>query len=193
MIQPHPRGLVAAAAALIGCLLLAACSSAPTQAKPPLAHDGSAAASASSRSSPATPSAGTSHADRAAAANACALVTEHEAGVALGSDPGAGHAVTAHGAYSCTYGTAPTIVTVNLLAAGGRAAYDHARTLAPAGRVVDLHGVGTAAFGVFTGPAAEIWFYHGDSMVAVGVINGAATSPPQAAATALAKTAAGRI
>jgi hypothetical protein len=85
------------------------------------------------------------------------------------------------------------IVTVNLIPTGGKADFDHARGLVPAGRVVDIAGAGTAAFSVFTGPAADIWFYKGDTMVAIALIVGDAPTPPQDQATVLAKAAADRI
>ena len=47
--------------------------------------------------------------------------------------------------------------------------------------------MGAAAFGVFTGPAADIWFYKGDTMVAIGLITGGATTPPKDQAIVLAK------
>jgi hypothetical protein len=90
------------------------------------------------------------------------------------------------------YGTAPMIVTVNLLPTGGKAAYDHALGLAPAGQPVEVTGVGATAFGVFNSFAADIWFYKGDTMVVIGLITRGAATPPKDQATILAKTAAGR-
>jgi hypothetical protein len=197
MTHPHPRTIAAAALSGAVSLLLAACgNSSPTHANTPITHSSGSATSSSPAdptSTTATPLGATSAAAPTAGTTACALVTEQEAGAALGADPGAGQDATSHGASSCMYGTSPMIVTVNLVPTGGKAAYDHTRGLAPAGRAVDVAGVGAAAFGVFTGPAADIWFYKGDTMVAIGLITGGATTPPKDQATVLAKTAADRI
>jgi hypothetical protein len=75
----------------------------------------------------------------------------------------------------------------------GKAAYDHLRAQATAGQLVDISGVGDAAFGTFNGPAASIEFYKGDTFVAVVLITARATAPPKDQAIALAKTAASRI
>jgi hypothetical protein len=197
MRDAHPRAIAAAALGSAVSLLLTACSSSsPTQANAPTVHSSGPASSSSPAdptSTSATPVSETSAAAATAGTTACVLVTEQEAGTALGADPGAGQDATSHGASSCIYGTSPMIVTVNLVPTGGKAAYDHIRGLAPAGRAVDVAGVGVAAFGVFTGPAADIWFYKGDALVAIGLITGGATTPPKDQATVLAKTAADRI
>ncbi len=126
-------------------------------------------------------------------ASACTIVTEADATTALGVDPGPGTESTQSGASSCTFGASPTLVMIDLLAAAGKAAYDHVRGNASAGDVVDIAGVGDGAFGVFKGAAAEIWFYKGGTMVSIGLVNASAPTPPQAEAVALAKTIAGRL
>jgi hypothetical protein len=126
-------------------------------------------------------------------ATACSLVSQQEAGVALGGDPGAGVATAANGGSSCLYGTSPELVSVNLVPSGGKADYEHTRAAAPAGIGVDVPGVGAAAFGVFRGPAGQIWFYQGDALVEVGLIDAGGSTPLEPRATALAKAAAGRV
>lgn len=185
--------LTAAATGLAAGLLLAGCTTSPTNANTPLTGSNANATS----SSPAAPTSTTATAVGAsspgapAGTNACALVSEQEAGAALGTDPGAGQAVTSHGASSCMYGTSPMIVTVNLVPTGGKAAYDHLH--ATAGQLVNIPGVGDAAFGTFHGPAAGIDFYKGDIFVAVVLVTGQASAPPKDQAIALAKMAASRI
>lgn len=113
--------------------------------------------------------------------------------MALGADPGPGQESAAHGASSCIYGASPTLVSVDLLPTGGKAAYNHARGQVPAGQLDDVAALGDGAFGVFNGSAAEIWFYRGDGMVAVGLIIGGTATPLKDPAIVLAKLAAGRI
>jgi hypothetical protein len=158
MTHPHPRTGAATALGIAASLLLAACSSSsPTHANTPIAHSNNSATSSSPAdptSTTGTPVGAISAAAPTGGTNACLLVTEQEAAAALGADPGPGQDVTAHGASSCMYGTSPLIVTVNLLPTGGKAAYDHARGLAPAGHLVDVTDVGAAAFGV--SPAQQL-------------------------------------
>ncbi len=185
MTHPHPRAIATAASAQPpGC-----CSPHAAAIHPPTPHRPRTPPAA--RPAPLRPTVGaTSSVPPTGGTTACSLITEQEAGTALGADPGPGQDATAHGASSCIYGTSPEIVTVNMLPTGGKAAYDHARALAPADRLIDVAGVGAAAFGLFTGPAANIWFYQGDTMIAIGLITGGAATPPKDQATALAKTAA---
>ncbi len=188
--------LTAAATGLAAGLLLAACSSSsPTSANTPITRSSSSVTSSSAAdptSTTATAVGATSPVVRAGT-NACALVSEQEAGAALGTDPGAGQTVTSHGASSCMYGTSPVILTVNLVPNGGKAAYDQLRAHGIAGQLVDIPGVGDAAFGTFHGPAAGVDFYKGDTFVAVVLVIGQASTPPKDQAIGLAKTAASRI
>ncbi|MGI9148046.1 MAG: hypothetical protein ACR2IK_16085 [Chloroflexota bacterium] len=125
--------------------------------------------------------------------DACSLVTQQEAGMALGADPGAGEVDTRQDASACTYGTMPGIVMVNVLSPGGQADYDHLLGLAKPGEVFDVAGVGDGAFGVSAGPTASIWFYKGDTLVAINVMAGLTPPPPTDMAIMLAKAAASRI
>lgn len=196
MTQPRPRTCAASVLAVAACLLLAACgSSSPTHANTTTARSNDTTASSSPVHPTSTAGAkvGTSSPAAPAATNACALVTEKEAGAALGADPGPGRDVASHGASSCMYSTSPSLVTVNALPSAGKADYEHLRAQAPGGRVVNIAGVGDAAFATFSGPAASIDFYKGDTFVAVVLITGRAGSPPKARAIALARTAASRI
>jgi hypothetical protein len=136
-------------------------------------------------------------ADSSAGGTACTLVTEQEVGAVLGTDPGAGSAITSHGASQCQYGTFQTaFVLVNLNPSQGKPFYDHARNnpkVSQAGAVTDVSGVGDRAFGIFGHGTASIYFNKGDALVLVMVEIRTATSPPKAQALALAKTAASRI
>jgi hypothetical protein len=196
MTQAHPR-TIAAATGLVGCLLLAACgSSSPTSANTPAARTTDSTTSASP--SDATGTTGTtvstsSATDHAASTSACSLITRQEAGAALSTDPGPGQGATSHGASSCMYGTSPSIVTVNLIPSRGKADYEHLRAQATAGQLVDVAGIGDAAFATFNGPAASIDFCKGDTFVAVVIIVGRTSAPPNDQAITLAKTAASRI
>lgn len=178
----------AAAWGMAASLLLAGCSSAsPSPGKTAPVPDGSTTVSPTAGSAAAAPE------PAAAATAACSLVTEQEAGAALGADPGRGQAVSSHGASSCMYGASPAIVTVNVVPARGKAAYDHVRAQAGAGQLVDIAGVGDAAFGTFSGPAASVQFYKGDTFVAVVLFTGRAGASPKDQVVILAKTAAGRL
>jgi uncharacterized protein DUF3558 len=185
MSHSRQRTIVATAIGIAGCLLLAGCSGgSPGQAPSSTAHPATGAATTIGTAPP------TAH---AGAVDPCSLVTEDEAGAALGADPGPGEMSTAHGASSCIYGESPTLVSVSLVPNGGKAAYLQARSQAPAGQLNDVAALGDGAFGVFTGSAAEIWFYQGDSMVAVGLIVGGSATPLKDPAVVLAELAAGRL
>ena len=56
---------------------------------------------------------------------ACSLVTQEEAGMALGADPGPGELDSRARGSGCSYGTMPGIVMVNVVAPGGQADYNH--------------------------------------------------------------------
>ncbi|MDQ6728358.1 MAG: hypothetical protein M3066_19675, partial [Actinomycetota bacterium] len=129
----------------------------------------------------------------AAGVTACSVITEDDAGAALGADPGPGEGVTHLGASSCAYGNSPSLVTVNLLPSGGKVAYDHAWAGAATGQLVAIPGVGDAAFGATKGPMASVEFYKGDALVTVVLIVGETGTPPQDRALTLAKSAARRM
>jgi hypothetical protein len=124
---------------------------------------------------------------------ACSLVTQQEAGMALGADPGPGELDSREGGSGCTYGTMPGIVMVDVVAPGGQADYNHILGQAQPGQTFDVTGVGDGAFGVVVGPTAGVWFYKGDSLVAINVMAGSTGQPPTDMAIQLAVTAASRI
>jgi hypothetical protein len=124
---------------------------------------------------------------------ACSLVTQEEAGMALGADPGPGALDSREGGSGCTYGTMPGIVMVNVVAPGGQADYNHILGQAQPGQTFDITGVGDGAFGLAVGPTAGVWFYKGDSLVAINVMAGSTGQPPTDMAIQLATTAASRI
>jgi hypothetical protein len=206
MTTAHQRAGTATVLGLVGCVLLAGCSSgSDTHADVPAAHANSGIGSSSpadpvgtagttgTTGTTATPPGVTSSAAAPANTSICALITEQEASTALGADPGPGEDTSSHGASSCVYGTAPMIVTVNLVPSRGKAAYDQLRARAPAGRIVDIAGIGDAAFGTTSGPAAGVDFYKGDAFVAVVLVAGLAGTTPKDQAIVLAKAAAARI
>jgi hypothetical protein len=82
---------------------------------------------------------------------------------------------------------------VNLLPTNGKAAYDHARSMAPAGQMVDVSGVGDSAFGVSRGPVASVEFAKGDVLVTVVLFGTAGNAALVAQVKALAQTAAARV
>jgi hypothetical protein len=197
MSQAHQRVGTATALGVVGCVLLAGCSSSSaTHANAPTTQASNGAASSSpagATRSTAKPVAATSAVAPTAGIKICSLITEQEASTALGADPGPGQDTTSHGASSCMYGTSPKIVTVNLVPSRGKAAYDQLRAHAPAGRVVDVAGVGDGAFGTSSGPATGIDFYKGDAFVAIVLVAGLSGTPSKDQAIVLAKAAAARI
>lgn len=192
--------VTAAAFATAGCLLFAACGNST-----PAAQRDTPTVKAAAGSSPVASVAPTDRASSGATAaaastgkaEACALVTQHEVGTALGKDPGQGSAFTSHGASQCQYGSYQTaLVLVNLNPSQGKPFYDHTRNnpkVSQAGAVTDVAGVGDRAFGIFGHGTASIYFNKGDALVLVMVEIRNASSPPKAQALALAKTAASRI
>lgn len=128
-----------------------------------------------------------------ASLDACLLVTQQEAGIALGADPGPGELDTRAGASGCTYGSMPDIVLVNVVAPGGQADFNHILGQAQPGQLFDVTGVGDGAFGVSAGSTAGVWFYKGDSLVGINVMAGSTGQPPTDMAILLATTAASRI
>ncbi len=120
---------------------------------------------------------------------ACTLVTEQDATAALGSDPGPGIAAAQSGVTACTYGAAPQMVSVHLSPAG-KAGYDQMHSASVDGAsLVDLAGIGDAAFGIFAAPIASIGFYRGSSYVSIVIY----ADGSQDRAMALASAAASRL
>lgn len=218
MTAPHRHTIAAVAACIAAGLLLAACSkSTPAAQSMPAAQTTSAvqatapaadaasiapATSEAPTTSVAPTAAATTDATPAAAASgggtACALITQQEVGAALGTNPGPGSADTGErGSSQCQYGSFQSaFVLVNLNPSQGRSFYDSTRSnpkVSQAGAVTDVAGVGDRAFGIFGHGAASIYFNKGDALVLVMVSIRTASSPPEAEALALAKTAASRI
>ena len=177
-----PRTAAIIALGLTGSLLLVGCSS----GLPNSTQAGGAPASAA-------PSAAASPSGGSGAAAACSLITEQEASTALGSDPGPGVADTLGIATSCTFGTPPSILRVDLVPTDGKASYEHALGLAKAHPVVTISGVGDGAFGTFNGTVGSIEFYKGDAVVSILLAANGASTPSQDKLTVLAKQAAGRL
>jgi hypothetical protein len=107
------------------------------------------------------------------AGTACSLLTEQEVTAVLGSDP--------------------SLVTLNLVASGGKADFDNIQAQDTTGALFAVTGLGDAAFAVAQGPTASIWFTHGDAMVAIVLVQGGGGSAPQDGARALAESANGRL
>ena len=199
MTTHRPRTLITVALIATG-LLLAGCSSSSPK------HDDSAAAQAgsaagSSASAPTSAAGKTSAAPaqpaQATVATACALISEGEAGAALGADPGPGNKFSSHGSSQCQFGSYATqFLLVNVTPTRGRAGYDLMHDnpkVSQSGAVATLPGVGDRAFEL-TGPGtASIYFNKGDVLVLVSVVIHTAAAPPMAQALSLAKTAAGRV
>ncbi len=205
MTAPHRRALAAAALAITGCVLLAACgSSAPAAQTGAPAVPATASVTPNVSVAPTDPAstdpastAPTPAADPSSGGTACTLVTEQEVAAVLGKDPGPGSPFTSHGASQCQYGSFQTaFVLVNLNPSQGKPFYDHAHSdqkLSQAGTVSDVAGVGDRAFGIFGHGTASIYFNKGDALVLVMVAIRTASVPPKAQAVALATTAAGRV
>lgn len=165
-------------AALAGAMLLAGCavSAAPVAGgSAPAAPGASDAASAPALSAP--------------GAGACALVTEAEAATALGADPGPGAETSSYDATSCVFGTYPQMITVSLAPSAGKAGFDRLHTPPTVGTMVELSGLGDAAFRIINEPVATVEFLHGDAVVAIVVV----ADGSQDRAVELAKAANGRL
>lgn len=178
-----PRLSLIAPIAAIGvaaALLLSGCS---------VALPGSPAPQAAGSDKPSAP-ATTSH---PTATTACALVTEQDAATALGSDPGAGTPNVSGTASSCSFGQYPALLTVNLLAVNGKAAFDHLVSRDTGHTLVSLSGVGDAAFALAQGEVANVWFTHGDAMVTIGLVQSGAGTNPQDVAMTVAQAADSRL
>jgi hypothetical protein len=189
------RTIAAAAFGVAGCLLFAACGNAT-----PAAHSttptvaGKADASSDAPTDPASTDGATAPTVSSGSAHACALVTQQEAGTALGKDPGPGSKFSSHGSSQCQYGNYATgLVLVNLTPTRGKAAYDLMRGNPKVGHAVDVQGLGDRAFEISGPNTASIYFDKGDALVLVMVEIRSATSPPMGQARALAKSAADRI
>lgn len=133
-----------------------------------------------------------------AAADPCAVVTETDATVALGSDPGAGQSsVTAAGTRRCTYssdaGNLMVTVTPNQTEEDFTRAHDKAAKDARGGTFVEVPEVGHGAFSTWGGPMASIQFYKDATAVYIMLMIAARPSSPKSQVTALAVAAAGRI
>jgi hypothetical protein len=123
------------------------------------------------------------------ASSACAIVTEADAATALGFDPGAGTETSGYDATSCVFGNYPQMVTVNLAPTAGKAGYDRLNVPPKVGTLVELSGIGDAAFGVLNAPVATVEFLQGDAVVAIVIVNDGSKDR----AVALAQTAAERL
>jgi hypothetical protein len=191
-----PRLLAAAALTATG-LLLTACNSSPsppsTQAAQPLpnavSHSPVAAAAPTSASETTAPVSTSSSTPAPSTADACALITEHDATTALGTDPGPGESAPGHCIYAA--GAASMNITVRSIP-DGAASFNRLRT-ATGSHAVDVPDIGDAAFGTFQGSISVVSFYKGDTLVAVELATGAATTSSKDQTTALAKIAASRI
>lgn len=128
---------------------------------------------------------------------ACSLVTEQEAGAALGADPGPGIQTALEGtATACTYRAGGSTLQFSLTLSGGKTTYDeeHAKIPSAAASLIsDMTGIGDNAFGQFQGPRGAINFDKGDALVVIGLNLAGATDPPRDQLTVLATAAAGRI
>ena len=205
MTNPRRHTVGAVAACLAALLLLTACSkSTPAPQTTSAVQTTAAATDATSAATatsvaPADPAStdATPAAAPAGGGTACTLVTEADATTVLGTDPGPGSADTSNGSSQCQYGDFQSaFVLVNLNPSQGKAFYDHAFNnpkVSQAGAVTDVAGVGDRAFGTVGHGAASIYFNKGDALVIVMVEIHTASSPPNAQALALAKTAASRI
>lgn len=127
----------------------------------------------------ATPTASTASA--AHAATACDLITEQDATAALGADPGVSTAVVNGPDSSCKFGSYPTLLTINLVSATGKADFDHLKGQDTGGSLTAVTGVGDDAFSDTEGPAASVWFVHGTAMVTIVVVLGSGSNPNDAA------------
>jgi hypothetical protein len=197
MTSRCPR-IFAAAALTASGLLLTACngSSSPpsTQAAQPLpnavSHSPVAASTPSAPADTAAPVTTSSPAAQTSTANACALITEADATTALGADPGPGEAAPGHCIYAA--GAASMNITIRAIP-DGAASFDRLRA-ATGSHAVDVADVGDAAFGTFQGSISVVNFYKGDTLVAVELATGAATTTSSKdQTTTLAKIAASRV
>ncbi|PXX01583.1 hypothetical protein [Mycolicibacterium moriokaense] len=175
------------------CLGVTACASGePTPPTPPPAAAGTAVTTTGDVAGhPTSPVTGRGE------VNACSAITQQEATAALGTDAGPGQKTTEAGVGDrCTYSAGTSSVLVNIVYAGGKAAYDHAHevlTSTQPGALNEVTGVGDGAFGTFGGPQGTVEFYKGDTVVVVTLRIPGTSQPPKNEAITLAKIAADRI
>jgi len=81
------------------------------------------------------------------------------------------------------------MITVNLVPTAGRTGYDRLHKPPTVGTLVEISGIGDAAFAVLNAPVATVEFLHGDAVVAIVVV----ADGSQDRAVALASAAAGRL
>jgi len=124
-----------------------------------------------------------------AANTARSLVTEQDVITALGVDPGPGTEVVQTGGSACTFGASSKTVSVHLSLARKNVYDQMCAAPVDGAAMVELSGIGDAAFGVFKEPVASIGFYRGDSYVSIVIV----ADRSQDRAVALAKTADGRL
>lgn len=160
----HPSCAVLLAMGLCAVLMLAGCATSNAASSPEAVAASGGGTIAVSSPTPA----GT---DPAATGTACSLVTEAEVTTALGSDPGVGAEVVDGSASSCTFGDYSTAyLSVNLVGVRGKAAFDKTKSGDTSGAMFDIPALGDSAFGSTHGPAASIWFTHGDAMVVIVLV-----------------------
>ena len=131
----------------------------------------------------------------AVGAGACSLISQQEAGAAIGSPVGAGtlSGNVAAGYTECEYGTANSAdgsLSVYMVTVNGKADFLHA-TSKTSGHTSKVTGIGDGAFGTFAGAHAAIEFYRGDTLVTVILATGSGSAKDKT--MALASTAAGRV
>ena len=208
------RAACIATAGVAACFLLAACGGSSTATpQPAMGTTAAAQLSVSGTAPPHAPETAATSAEQSATpasaaetsaagavttgGSACSLVTEQDATVALGNDPGAGQPVTSQGASQCQYGTFQTaLVLVNVTPTQGQAAYDRVRNdpkLASAGTAIDMPGLGDRAFGITAHGTGSIWINKGDTLVLVMVAKPLSADASQDSVLALAKTVSDRL
>jgi hypothetical protein len=194
----NPTGTNAIAALALGLAVImpvAGCSG-PSGSAGAAASGPSPTATESATGSATDPAASGSTAGDARATRACTLVTEQEARVAIGVNPGAGQSFSSHGSTQCQFGTYQSgMVLVNLSPTRGIAGYDLVHNnpkLGQAVHVTDIAGVGDRAFEITAPHTASIYFDKGDALVLV-MVETPKPSPATAQVLSLAKSAAGRL
>ena len=199
MTSSPRRTATVTAIGFVGCLLLASCSNTPVPTASPVAGISSTVSSSSPTGGPTSAEAVESSSPTSVAqtGTACTLITEKDVTGALGEDPGPGNGAVRTKGSTCAYGgTTKYSVNVTMVPAGGKAAYDSAKSLDPTAdaAAVDVPGVGDAAFGIFHAPFATVEFYKGNAFVSLMVSStiGDTSVTPKDQAVALATVAAGR-
>jgi hypothetical protein len=195
MPEMHRRTIAAAAFSVAGCLLFAGCGNgSPAASSSTPAVPAKSGAVSDAPTDPARTEAATEPTVSSGSAHACGLVTQKEAGTALGKDPGPGSKFSSHGSSQCQYGDYATgLVLVNLTPRRGKAAYDLMHNNPKLGHAVDAEGLGDRAFEISGPNTASIYFDKGDALVLVMVEIRSSTTPPMGQARTLAKSAADRV